>query len=125
MIRLLYGLTKELLRAMRRPELDDIARRLQSTAEDAAGQMGKKAQTEFNATKKAVEQEKRMRQIRDEEYRIMQEEEMAFNEWIPKGPVSETKGVSPELARYLAGPQPKPLSDKELVHELLKNYKKK
>ena len=49
-IRVLYGLTNEALRAMRRPELDDVARRLQSTAEDAAGQMGKKAQTEFNAT---------------------------------------------------------------------------
>ena len=144
MIRLLYGLTKELLRAMPKRELDDVARRLQSTAEDAAGQLGKKNQEKFDATKKAVDQEKRTRQIRDEEYKIMMEEEKAFNEWIPKGPVSETKGITPELsrymkevkrleeqgaspqlARYLVGPQPKPLSDKELVHELLKNYKKK
>ena len=143
-IRLLYGLTKEALRAMRRPELDDVARRLQSTAEDAAGQLGKKSQGQFDATKKAVDQEKRTRQIRDEEYKIMQQEEKALNEWMPQGPVSETKGItpelsrymkevkrleeqgaSPELARYLVGPQPKPLSDKELVHELLKDYKKK
>ena len=144
MIRLLYGLTKELLRAMPKRELDDVARQLTSVERDAAGQMGKKAQAQFDKTKKAVDQEKRTRQIRDEEYKIMQQEEKAFNEWIPKGPVSETKGITPELsrymkevkrleeqgaspqlARYLVGPQPKPLSDKELVHELLKNYKKK
>jgi len=97
-IRLLYGLTKEFLRSMKRADLDDVARRLQSTAEDAAGQMGKKNQARFDETKKAVDQEKRTRQIRDEEYKIMMEEEKAFNEWIPKGPVSEARGVG-SLAR--------------------------
>ena len=80
MIRLLYGLTREFLRSMRGRELDDVARRLQSTAEDAAGQMGKKNQARFDETKKAVDQEKHMRQIRDEEYSIMQQEEKALNE---------------------------------------------
>ena len=65
-IRLLYGLTKELLGTMRKRELDDVARRLQSTAEDAAGQMGKKAQTEFNATREAVDKELYVRKARDE-----------------------------------------------------------
>ena len=92
-IRLLYGLTKELLGTMRKRELDDVARRLQSTAEDAAGQMGKKAQKTHDATREAVEKEQRIRKIRDEEYKIMMEEEKAFNEWIPKGPVSEARGV--------------------------------
>tara|TARA_R100000656_G_scaffold14689_1_gene14517 strand:+ start:5581 stop:6336 length:756 start_codon:yes stop_codon:yes gene_type:complete len=101
-IRLLYGLTKEALRAMRRTELDDVARRLQSTAEDAAGQLGKKNQGQFDATKKAVDQEKRTRQIRDEEYSIMQQEEKALNEWIPQGPVSEARGVG-SLARKEGG----------------------
>ena len=99
-IRLLYGLTKEALRAMRRPELDDVARRLQSTAEDAAGQLGKKNQGQFDATKKAVDQEKRTRQIRDEEYSIMQQEEKALNEWIPTEDIA--RGVG-SLARREGG----------------------
>jgi len=66
MIRLLYGLTKEAIRAMRRTDLDDVARRLQSTAEDAAGQMGKKSQAEFNATSEAVEREIYQRKARNE-----------------------------------------------------------
>ena len=65
-IRLLYGLTKEALRAMRRPELDDVARQLTSVGEDAAGQLGKKAQTEFNATREAVDKELYVRKARDE-----------------------------------------------------------
>ena len=96
-IRLLYGLTKELLGTMRKRELDDVARRLQSTAEDAAGQMGKKAQKTHDATREAVEKEQRIRKIRDEEYKIMMEEEKAFNEWIPKGPVSEARGLAKEI----------------------------
>jgi len=65
-IRLLYGLTKELLGTMRKRELDDVARRLQSTAEDAAGQMGKKAQKTHDATREAVERELYIREARDE-----------------------------------------------------------
>ena len=41
-----------------------------------------------------MDQEKRTRQIRDEEYSIMQQEEKALNEWIPKYPtVDEIKGL--------------------------------
>ena len=65
-LRLLYGLTKEALRAMRRTDLDDVARRLQSTAEDAAGQLGKKKQAEFSATREAVEKELYQRKARNE-----------------------------------------------------------
>ena len=65
-IRLLYGLTKELLGTMRKRELDDVARRLQSTAEDAAGQMGKKAQKTHDATRESVERELYIREARDE-----------------------------------------------------------
>ena len=65
-IRLLYGLTKGLLGTMRKGELDDVARRLQSTAEDAAGQMGKKAQKTHDATREAVEKELYVRKARDE-----------------------------------------------------------
>ena len=101
MIRLLYGLTKELLRSMRRTDLDGVARQLISVEKDAAGKLGKKAQTQLDETKKAVDQEKRMRQIRDEEYKIMQQEEKALNEWMPQGPVSETRGITPELSRYM------------------------
>ena len=96
-IRLLYGITRQLLNSMPKKELDDVARRLQSTAEDAAGQMGKKAQKTHDATREAVEKEQRIRKIRDEEYKIMMEEEKAFNEWIPKGPVSEARGLAKEI----------------------------
>ena len=99
-IRLLYGLTKELLGTMRKRELDDVARRLQSTAEDAAGQMGKKAQKTHDATREAVEKEQRIRKIRDEEYKIMMEEEKAFNEWIPTEDIA--RGVG-SLARREGG----------------------
>lgn len=51
---------------MKRADLDDVARRLQSTAEDAAGQMGKKSQSEFNATSEAVEREIYQRKARNE-----------------------------------------------------------
>ena len=102
MIRLLYGLTKGSLRQMRSKELDNVARQLASVEKDAAGQLGRKAQTQLDETKKAVDQEKRTRQIRDEEYRIMQEEEKAFNAWMPQGPVSEARGVG-SLARKEGG----------------------
>jgi hypothetical protein len=83
LIRLLYGLTKGSLRQMRSKELDNVARQLASVEKDAAGQLGRKAQTQLDETKKAVDQEKRTRNIRDKEYGIMQDELRGASELIP------------------------------------------
>ena len=54
-IRLLYGLTRQLLNSMPKKELDDVARQLTSVERDAAGQMGKKSQKTHDVTREAVE----------------------------------------------------------------------
>ena len=71
MIRLLYELTKQGIKKMRTRELDDIERQLASVERDAAGQMSKKSQERFDATRNAIREEKGIRAVRDEEYGIV------------------------------------------------------
>ena len=83
MIRLLYELTKQGIKKMRTRELDDIERQLASVERDAAGQMSKKSQERFDATRNAIREEKGIRAVRDEEYGIMQDELRGASELIP------------------------------------------
>ena len=79
-IRLLYGLTKEAIKKMKNRDLDDVKRQATSTRGEG---MGKKAQDEMSATIRAVDEEKGIRSIKDQEYGVMQDELRGASELMP------------------------------------------
>ena len=96
MIKLLYELTKQRIRNMRASELDDLSRQLASVEKDAARYgMSNQNRERFLATRSAVDEEKGIRAIKDEEYGIMQDELRGASELMP---VEKSVGGIKDLA---------------------------
>lgn len=83
LIRLLYGLSKPAIKKMKSADIDEQLRKVDAEELDAARKLGPKTQKKLDDTRKALNEEKRIRAIRDKEYGVMQDELRAASEWIP------------------------------------------
>ena len=83
LIRLLYGLSKPAIKKMKSADIDEQLRKVDAEELDAAGRLGKQAQGEIDSTRKALNEEKRIRAIRDQEYGVMQDELRGASELMP------------------------------------------
>ena len=79
-LRLLYGLTKEKIKKMKSRDLEEITYRLDGSRGE---NMGKTAQDELRATTLAIDEEKGIRAVRDQEYGVMQDELRGASELMP------------------------------------------
>ena len=82
-LRLLYGLTKEKIKKMKSRDLEDITYRLDGSRGE---NMGKTAQDKLRATTQAINEEKSLRAVRDQEYGVMQDELRGASELMPVKP---------------------------------------
>ena len=83
MIRLLYGLTKQAIKKMKSADIDEQLRKVDAEELDAARKLGPKTQKKLDTTRKALDEEKSIRKVRDTEYGYEQDDLRAASEWIP------------------------------------------
>ena len=100
-LRLLYGLTKEKIKKMKSRDLEDITYRLDGSRGE---NMGKTAQDKLRATTQAINEEKSLRAVRDQEYGVMQDELRGASELMPvKPPTGGGGGGIDDLKRAYTG----------------------
>ena len=82
-IKLLYGLSKPAIKKMKSADIDEQLRKVDAEELDAARKLGPKTQKKLDDTRKALNEEKNIRKIRDKEYGVMQDELRGASELMP------------------------------------------
>jgi len=104
LIRLLYGLSKPAIKKMKSADIDEQLRKVDKEELDAAGMLGKQAQGKIDDTRKALNEEKSIRKVRDTEYGVMQDELRGASELMPvKPPTGGGGGGIDDLGRAYTG----------------------
>ena len=105
LIRLLYGLSKPAIKKMKSADIDEQLRKVDKEELDAAGMLGKQAQGKIDDTRKALNEEKSIRKVRDTEYGVMQDELRGASELMPvtRPPTGGGGGGIDDLGRAYTG----------------------
>ena len=83
LIRLLYGLPKPAIKKMKSADIDEQLRKVDAEELDAARKLGPKTQKKIDDTRKALNEEKNIRKVKDTEYGVMQDELRGASELMP------------------------------------------
>jgi len=104
LIRLLYGLSKPAIKKMKSSDIDEQLRKVDAEELDAARKLGPKTQKKLDDTRKALNEEKSIRKVKDTEYGVMQDELRGASELMPvKPPTGGGGGGIDDLGRAYTG----------------------
>ena len=105
LIRLLYGLSKPAIKKMKSADIDEQLRKVDAEELDAARKLGPKTQKKIDDTRKALNEEKNIRKVKDTEYGVMQDELRGASELMPvtRPPTGGGGGGIDDLGRAYTG----------------------
>ena len=103
-LKLLYGLSKPAIKKMKSSDIDEQLRKVDAEELDAARKLGPKTQKKLDDTRKALNEEKSIRKVKDTEYGVMQDELRGASELMPvKPPTGGGGGGIDDLGRAYTG----------------------
>jgi len=103
-LKLLYRLSKPAIKKMKSSDIDEQLRKVDAEELDAARKLGPKTQKKLDDTRKALNEEKSIRKVKDTEYGVMQDELRGASELMPvKPPTGGGGGGIDDLGRAYTG----------------------